>query len=213
MPIPLPNDRAMVWLIYEDASAVAAALHRLWMEFHRVAALRDATAQEYPEAALQLRQRITSGEGVPLDALMRITPYLDGPSRGDTPEQRRQWFRATLAPLIERPGNSIPGILNYHKQRALDLRDAAARKLNELSDAGPVSPAKIEPPVVCTQAAVLKWYGKDENTAGFIKTLQSTGEVSRFERAGRKYRIWFADPERHRQALAEIGEGPKPPRS
>jgi hypothetical protein len=65
-------------------------------------------------------------------------------------------------------------------------------------------------PVICSQAAVARWFNRSPKTTMFLETLEKRGEIKVYERRGSKYAIWFANPETHERALREISEGPKP---
>jgi hypothetical protein len=66
---------------------------------------------------------------------------------------------------------------------------------------GPDAPS----PVICSQAEIARFIRKSERTAGLLGKLQKDGIFERFERIRKGlYKIWFANPNRHAEALRHV---------
>jgi hypothetical protein len=63
------------------------------------------------------------------------------------------------------------------------------------------------PPIICSQADIARFLGRSENTSKLLEKLEEEGIIERFEKGERKFKVWFADPERHAEALAKIPKG------
>jgi hypothetical protein len=64
------------------------------------------------------------------------------------------------------------------------------------------------PPIICSQAAIARFLGRSVNTSKLLEKLKEEGIIERFEQGERKkFKVWFADPERHAEALAKIPKG------
>lgn len=60
------------------------------------------------------------------------------------------------------------------------------------------------PPVIASQAAILRHFKRSPNTTGGLGVLKAEGYIERFEAPasrGGKYKVWFADPDEHQRAL------------
>jgi hypothetical protein len=141
MPLPLPNDRAILHQVYQDASAVAAALDRLIEAYRHVKALRKAGAAGYAAAERRLLERSRSDDSFgPPEAMIRILPFLPIPSHRDSGDDSLAWFREELATL--KSGDHVTELYVRMQRRLFALRDAALERLTEVdrADRTPTGP-------------------------------------------------------------------------
>jgi hypothetical protein len=138
MPIPLPAHADTLRRVYEDSSAIAAAMQRLIDQHRKFVELYQAGSAEFADAERKLNEMVDSNAAMgPAEARIRIQSYLDVPTGyRDGTDAVLAWWISELSSLASSGFDArfdMDKLLLFIQRKFLTLRDAALTKLSEIT--------------------------------------------------------------------------------